>query len=56
MADNNRNWSLALAQLAWIALVGRGNMVSTETCEAFGVITHFAWLSTFMWAGIKIIF
>ena len=51
MADNNRNWSLALAQLSWIALVGRANVVSTGACQAFGAITHLSWLATFMWTG-----
>ena len=56
MADNNRNWSLAVAQLAWMALVGRAGVVSTGTCQTFGAITHFAWLSTFMWTGITILY
>lgn len=51
MADNNRNWNLAAAQLSWIALVGRADVVPTSVCEAFGAVAHFAWLATFMWTG-----
>ena len=51
MADNNRNWNLAVAQLSWMALVGRADVVSTSTCTAFGAITHFTWMATCSWTG-----
>ena len=56
MADNNRNWSLVFGQVAWVALVGRADVVSSETCQAFGVIAHFSWLSTFVWTGNRLIY
>ena len=52
MADNNRNWSLVFAQFSWLVLVQLGDVVSMETCQAFGAITHLAWLCVFMWTGI----
>ena len=54
MADNNRNWSLVFAQLSWLVLVERGDVVSMPTCEAFGAISHLAWLCVFMWTGSNI--
>ena len=51
MAEYNRNICLALAQIFWVALVGRADVVSGGLCTAFGAFTHLAWLSTFCWTG-----
>ena len=51
MAEYNRNICLALAQICWIALVGRADVVSRGLCTAFGVLTHLMWLSAFCWTG-----
>ena len=51
MAEYNRNICLAMAQIFWIALVGRADVVSGDWCTAFGALAHFAWLSTFCWTG-----
>ena len=56
MADNNRNWCLIFAQLSWIALVGRGDVVPLAVCEGFGAFTHLAWLCVFMWTGTILYF
>ena len=51
MAERNRNYILAGAQLVWVALVGRANVVPVGMCSAFGALAHFTWLSVFMWSG-----
>ena len=55
MAEYNRNICLAMAQIFWIALVGRADVVSGDWCTAFGALAHFAWLSTFCWTGNHLI-
>ena len=50
-AETNRNLSLAAAQIAWMALVGQADAVPTSVCQAFGAVTHYAWLLTFTWTG-----
>ena len=54
MADNNRNWSLVFAQLAWLVFGELGDLVTTGACQALGAIQHYLWLCVFMWTGIMI--
>ena len=51
-AELNRNWSLLFFQLSWISLQEiAADGVPSAICQVFGAITHFLWLSSFIWTG-----
>ena len=51
IAENNRNWSLLVAQLAFLILAGLHEAVPESVCQLFGVIIHFAYLTFFSWTS-----
>ena len=51
IAENNRNWSLLVAQLAFLILTGLHEAVSESVCQLFGAIIHFAYLTFFSWTS-----
>ena len=51
IAENNRNWSLLVAQLAFLILAGLHEAVPEPVCQLFGVIIHFAYLTFFSWTS-----
>ena len=51
IAENNRNWSLLVAQLAFLILAGLHESVPESVCQLFGVIIHFAYLTFFSWTS-----
>jgi len=53
VAETNRNICLFIAQVAFIAFSGQYRGVNCGTCQAFGVLTHFFWLTFFSWTMIE---
>ena len=51
-AENNRNWTLFYAQIAFMTLSGQHSQVQPGVCQAFGAVIHLLYLAFFSWTGM----
>ena len=47
--ESNRNWCLLVAQLFFLGLTERHEVVPEAVCQIFGGVTHLAYLTFFSW-------
>ena len=53
VVDLNRNYLMIAGQGLFLTVVGMNDRFDVTTCIVITMITHFVWISVFVWTGTK---
>ena len=51
VVDLNRNYLMIAGQGLFLTVVGMNDRFDVTTCIVITMVTHFVWISVFVWTG-----